>query len=87
MGCWEDCVEITRLKGDTDEVQVKEVSEETGWELLLHQSFHLHECFTWNDFMSGLVLCFASTALDIGTDFNLVRQTLLNSLLGFNGKV
>ena len=67
------------------ELLIKEDSNEgkedkTGWELLLHQSFkNLHfECFTWSDFTSGLILCFAPTALDIGTDFNLARQTLIN---------
>ena len=72
---------LKRLKEDTDEEQVNEISEKTGWELLLHQSFNFHEWFTWNDFMSGLILCFAPTALDIGTDFNLARQTPLNSTL------
>ena len=64
-----------RLKEDTNEEQVNKISEKTGWELLLYQSFNFHEWFTWNDFMSGLILCFAPTALDIGTDFNLARQT------------
>ena len=61
------------MKGDE-----KEAKENRNLGLLLHESFGLHhKCFTWNDFMSGLILCFAPTALDIGTDFNLARQTLL----------
>ena len=73
-GCWEHYIEVKRLKGDTDEVEVNEVREKTGWELLLHQSLNFHDCFTWSDFISGLLLCFAPTALDIGTDFNLARH-------------
>ena len=70
------------IKEDSNIVVANE--EKTGWELLLHQSFNLHfECFTWSDFMSGLILCFAPTALDIGTDFNLARQTLLNTIQPF----
>ena len=63
-----------------DEVEANE-EDKTGWELLLHQSFNLQfECFTWSDFTSGLILCFAPTALDIGTDFNLARQTSINPI-------
>ena len=66
--------ELLIKEDSTNKVEEKE-EDKTGWELLLHQSF---KNFTWSDFTSGLILCFAPTALDIGTDFNLARQTLLN---------
>ena len=67
-------ISTRRLKENTEkDVTLEFKSEKNGFEVLLNQSINFRDYFALNDFFSDLILCFATTALDIGNDFNFAR--------------
>ena len=65
-------ISTKKLKGNTEkDVTLEFKSEKNGFEVLLNQSINFRDYFAWSDFFSDLILCFAPTAMDIGSDISL----------------
>ena len=63
-------ISTRRLKENTEkDVTLEFKSEKNGFEVLL--SINFRDYFAWSDFFSDLILCFAPTAMDIGSDISL----------------